>query len=274
MTLTIGTGPFGEQSTGEFNFEVGAPRNHALYLEDSPRRVRAEFGGEAVADSRRAKLLHERGYLPVYYFPREDIRMELLEGTDHTTHCPFKGDARYWSVKVGDRVAENAAWNYPEPLESSPHLTELVAFYWGAMDRWLEEDEEVFVHPKDPYHRVDVLESSRRVKVSVNGEVVAETQRPRILFETGLPPRYYIPREDVHTDLLAPTGTTTQCPYKGTASYWSVEVGGGRVEDVVWSYPEPLPEARKTRDLMCFYDEHVDIELDGEEQQRPRTKWS
>ncbi len=274
MTLTIGTAPFGEQSTGEFNFEVSAPRNHALYLEDSPRRVRAMFGGETVADSRRVKLLHEKGYLPVYYFPEEDVRTELLEATDHTTHCPFKGDARYWSVRAGDRVAENAAWSYPEPLESSPRLAGLVALYWGAMDSWFEEDEEIFVHPKDPYHRVDVLQSSRRVKVSVHGEVVAETERPRILFETGLPPRYYIPQEEVRASLLAPTDTKTECPYKGTASYRSVEAGGDRVEDVVWSYPEPLPEAHKIRDLMCFYDEHMDIEIDGEKQQRPHTKWS
>lgn len=274
MTLTLGTGPFGEQSTGTFNFEVNAPRNHALYLEDSPRRIRAFFGGETIVDSRSAKLLHEKDHLPVYYFPMEDVREGFLEPTDHTTHCPFKGDARYWSVRVGDRVAENAAWNYPEPIETSPPLSGLVALYWSAMDRWMEEDEEISVHPKDPYHRVDVLESSRHVKVSVNGETVAETNRPRLLFETGLPTRYYIPREDVRMEWLVPTDTKTQCPYKGTASYWSLETGGERVEDVVWSYPEPLPETYKARDLMCFYNERVDLEVDGEKQSRPQTPWS
>ena len=112
MTLTIGTGPFGEQSAGTFNFEVKAPGDHALYPEDSPRRVRVMLGGETVADSRRVKLLHEAGHLPVYHFPEEDVHMDLLEESDHTTYCPFKGDASYWSVRVGDNVAENAAWSY------------------------------------------------------------------------------------------------------------------------------------------------------------------
>ena len=274
MTLTLGTGPFGEQSTGEFNFDVVAPQNHPLYLEDSPRRVRAVFAGETVADSRRVKLLHEKGHLPVYYFPEEDVRRDLLESTDHTTHCPFMGDAAYWSVRVGDRVAENAVWGYPEPLESAPGISGLVAFYFDAMDAWYEEDEEISIHPKDPYHRVDVLDSSRRVRISVGGEVVAETDRPRILFETGLPPRYYIPPEDVHREFLVPSETTTGCPYKGAASYYSVEAGDGRAEDVVWYYPDPLPEARKTKDHLCFYHEKVDVELDGEPQPRPVTPFS
>ena len=134
MALTLGTGPFGEQSTGTFNFEVKAPGDHAMHLEDSPRRVRAGFNGETVADSRRVKLLREAGHLPVYYFPQEDVRMDLLEESDHTTHCPFKGDASYWSVRVGDEVAENAAWSYPEPIDSARPLAGLIAFYWRKMD--------------------------------------------------------------------------------------------------------------------------------------------
>ncbi len=274
MTLTIGTGPFGDQGDKTFNFEVQAPRNHVLYFEDSPRRVRTMFNGETLADSRRVKLMHEKGLLPVYYFPEEDVRMDLLEESDHTTHCPFKGDASYWSVRVGDRVAENAVWSYPEPIDSAPQLAGYAAFYWNKMDRWYEEDEEVFVHPRDPYHRVDVLESSRHVKVSVNGEVVAQTDRPRILFETGLPPRYYIPPEDVREDVLVPSETTTQCPYKGEASYWSVEAGGERVEDLVWYYPDPIPAAGKIQGLSCFFNEKVDLEVDGEKQERPQTQWS
>ena len=274
MTLTIGTGPFGDQSTGTFNFEVRAPRDHAIYLEDTPRRVRVVFGGETIADSRRAKLLHEAGLLPVYYFPMEDVRMDLLEESDHTTHCPFKGDASYWSVRAGDKVAENAVWGYPEPIDSAPPIAGYLAFYWREMDHWYEEDEEVFVHPKDPYHRVDVLESSRHVTVRVNGEVVAETDRPKILFETGLPPRYYIPEEDVREDVLAASEKATMCPYKGTASYYSVDAGGGRAEDLVWYYPEPLPEVGKIRGHLCFFNEKVDLEVDGEAQGRPQTQWS
>ncbi len=175
--------------------------------------MRAVFGGETVVDNHSVKLLHETGHLPVYYFPEEDLRGDLLEPTDHTTHCPFKGDASYRSVRVEDRIAEYAVWTYPEPLEDAPPILGYVALYHDAMDKWLEEDEEVFGHPHDPYHRVDVLESSRHVRVSLNGEVVAETERPKILFETGLPPRYYIPPEDVRTDLLVPSETKTVCPY-------------------------------------------------------------
>jgi uncharacterized protein (DUF427 family) len=274
MTLTIGTGPFGDQGEKMFNFEVRAPSDHVLYFEDSPRRVRVMLGGETVADSRRVKLMHETRHLPVYYFPEEDVRMDLLEVTDHTTTCPFKGEASYWSVRVGENVAENAVWSYPDPIESAPPIAGYLAFYWRKMDHWYEEDEEVFVHPRDPYHRVDVLESSRHVKVSVNGEVVAETDRPVVLFETGLPPRYYIPPEDVREDVLVPSDRRTQCPYKGTASYHSVEAGGETAEDVVWHYPEPIAAAEKIRDILSFFNEKVDLEVDGESQERPQTQWS
>ena len=274
MTLTIGTGPFGDQGDKAFNFEVRAPRDHMLYFEDSPRRVRVVFNGEIVADSRKVKLMHEAGLLPVYYFPVEDVKMELLEDSDHTTHCPFKGDASYWSLRVGDEFAENAVWGYPEPIDSCPPIADYLAFYWRKMDHWYEEDEEVFVHPRDPYHRIDVLQSSRHVRVKVGGEVVAETQRPKVLFETGLPPRYYMPREDVRMELIEESEKTTQCPYKGVASYYSVETGGKRTEDLIWYYPDPIPEAPKIRGLLCFFNEKVDLEVDGEEQERPRTQWS
>jgi uncharacterized protein (DUF427 family) len=274
MTLTIGTGPFGDQGDKTFNFEVLAPRDHVLYFEDSPRRVRVVFGGETVADSRRVKLMHEKGLLPVYYFPEEDVRMDLLEESNDTTYCPFKGDASYWSVQVGDTVAENAVWSYPEPIDSAPPLAGYLAFYWRMMDHWYEEDEEVFVHPRDPYHRVDVLESSRHVKVAVNGEVVAETERPTILFETGLPPRYYIPPEDVREDVLARSEKMTRCPYKGVASYYSVQAGGEQMEDLVWYYPEPIPEAAKIRGHLAFFNERVDLDVEGEELERPKTQWS
>jgi uncharacterized protein (DUF427 family) len=274
LTLTIGTGPFGDLDDKKFNFEVRAPRDHVLYFEDSPRRVRVTFNDETLADSRRVKLMHEKGLLPVYYFPKEDVRMDLLEESEYTTHCPFKGDASYWSVRVGNKFVENAVWSYPEPIESAPTLAGYLAFYWRMMDHWYEEDEEVFVHPRDPYHRVDILQSSRHVKVRVNGEVVAETERPKLLFETGLPTRYYIPPEDVRNGVLVGSEKTTRCPYKGIASYWSVEAAGERVEDLIWYYPEPIPETAKIKDLLCFFNERVDLEVDGEEQERPKTQWS
>jgi uncharacterized protein (DUF427 family) len=269
MALTVGTGPFGHRPGGVFNFE--RPRTKGvIYFEDSPRRMRALLAGETVVDSRHSKLLHEHGKLPVHYFPEEEVRMDLLEPTDHRTHCPWKGDARHYSVRVGDRVSENAAWSYPEPIPDAPPLAGYVAFYWNRMDEWLEEDEPVIGHARDPYHRVDVLDSSRSVRVEIGGEVVAETSRPRALFETGLPTRWYIPQDDVRQDLLRGSDNQTICAYKGVASYRSVL----DEEDVAWFYPEPQHDAERVRDYLCFFNERVDLYVDGELQERPETQWS
>lgn len=262
MSLTRGSGPLSRRPGGAFNFTYDGPA-HALYFEDSPRRVRAILEGETVADSTRMKLLHETGLAPAYYFPLEDVRQDLLEPTDHTTHCPFKGDARYWSVRVGDRVAENALWSYPEPLPAAPSLAGYGAFYWQAMDRWLEEDEEVAVHPRDPYQRIDVLASSRHVRLSVDGRTLADSSRPLILFETSLPPRYYLPREDVREDLLVPSDTRTRCPYKGEARYWSVPQAGETGRDLVWCYEEPNPGVGGIAGLLSFHHERLEVVLDG-----------
>jgi uncharacterized protein (DUF427 family) len=270
MTLTLGTGPFG-QSPGVVNVEQ--PERFLLF-EDSPRRVRAAFGGETIVDSRRVKLLHEGGKLPVYYFPEQDVTMRLLEPTAHSSHCPYKGNARYWTLRVGDKVAENAAWSYAEPLPGAPPLAGYLAFYWEKLDEWFEEDEQVFGHARDPYHRIDVAPTSRHVRISVNGEVVAESSRAKALFEAGLPTRWYLPPEDVRTELLRPSDSRTRCAYKGLASYCSLRVGDEVVDDLVWYYPEPAPEVDAIKDLLCFFDEKVDLELDGEPQQRPRTQWS
>jgi uncharacterized protein (DUF427 family) len=273
MSLMVGTGPFGQHPAGSFNFEL--PREKGIiYFEDSPRRIRAVFAGETVVDSRHAKLLHEQGHLPIYYFPEAEVRMDLLQPTDHSTHCPFKGDASYWSVRVGDRVAENAAWSYPDPIETAPALRGYLAFYWNRMEQWLEEDEPAIVHARDPYHRVDVLDTSRHVRVSVNGELVAETRRARVLFETGLPPRWYIPPDDVRAEALVASDKQTGCAYKGFASYWSVRAGGEEEENLVWFYPEPREDAARIAGYLAFFNERVDLEVDGELQERPETLWS
>jgi uncharacterized protein (DUF427 family) len=169
------------------------PSGAVVRVEPTIKRVRAMLGGETVVDSRRTLILFEEGHLPVYYFPREDVREDLLEPTDHHTTCPRKGVAGYWTVRAGERVAENAVWGYPEPIDSCADISGHVAFYWNKMDSWWEEDDQVFVHARDPYHRVDVLRSSRHVRVELDGEVVAETRRSLLLLETGLPPRWYIP---------------------------------------------------------------------------------
>jgi uncharacterized protein (DUF427 family) len=264
-----GTGPLGKQPAGTFNFEPPPP-GRAVYLEPTPKRIRVEVGGETIADSRRAMLLHESGLQPVYYFPPEDVRSEVLEPTDKHTHCPKKGDASYYTIHVGDRVVENAAWYYPHALPDAPPLLEgLIAFYFDRVDRWLEEDEEIGVHPRDPYHRIDILRTDRHVRISLDGELLAESDRAVALFESNLPPRWYIPREDIVAE-LAPSDKVTRCPYKGTAGYYSVNGS----KDLVWYYADPLPEAGRIKGLLCFFNEHVDLELDGELQERPETPWS
>lgn len=245
-----------------------------IYFEDFAPRIRTRFAGETIVDSTHVKLLHEQGRLPVFYFPREDVRMDLLQPTDRTTHCPWKGDASYWSVRVGDRVAENAVWGYPEPVAGAPPIAGHVAFYWDSMDEWLQEDEPAIVHPRDHYHRIEILDTSRRVKVSVAGEVVAESSRARVLFETSLPPRWYVPRDDVRADVLEPSDTRTGCAYKGFASYFHVRAGAVFEDDLVWTYLEPRSEAQRIQGYLCFFNERVDLEVDGELQERPVTPWS
>ena len=243
-----------------------------VHIEDGLKRVRTYLGGELIADTKHLKLVWEVPYYPAYYFPREDVRMELLTPNGHKRHSPSRGDAHNFTVKGGDREVEDAAWHYPEsPIEE---LRDLIRFEWDAMDGWFEEDEEVFVHPHDPYTRIDVLHSSLHVEVEVNGVKIADTQRPTLLFETRLPTRYYIPKLDVRMDLLIPTDTVTGCAYKGFAKYWSVRAGGEIVKDLVWSYKTPLPENVKIAGLVAFYNERADFIVDGKRQTRPKTKFS
>ncbi len=188
--------------------------DHRIETELSPRWVRVKLGKETIADSKQVLLLRETGHLPVYYFPQEDVRMGLLQPTKRQTHCPYKGDASYWSIKTDNGVVENAVWGYLAPLPERADIKGHVAFYWNKMDAWYEEEEEIFVHPRDPYKRIDVMPSSRHIRVVLGGEIVAESYRPYLLFETGLPTRYYLPQEDVRKDWLEPADSQSRCPYR------------------------------------------------------------
>jgi uncharacterized protein (DUF427 family) len=245
MTLTFPGAPLASEPPLTTNYAIEGPR-HRLLLHPFPRRVRARFAGEVVLDSTRGALLHESNILPRLYVPQADVRADLLERTDHSTHCPFKGDASYWSVRVGDRVAENAVWTYEEPIDEASWLRGLVSVYPERMDAWLDEDEEV-TGLRDPYHRVDARRSSRRIEVRSDGQVLARSERPVVVAETGLPLRFYLPREDVAAE-LRPSETTATCPYKGRAAYWSLD----GIEDVAWSYDEPLESMLCARDHLCF----------------------
>ena len=240
-------------------------------VEPGAKRVRAYLAGRLAADTRHPSLVWEIPYYPAYYLPLGDVTAELVPA-GKTEHSPSRGDAVLYDVHVGGAVAPAAARRYPDsPLAA---IRGLVRFDWAAMDEWLEEDEPVYTHPRDPYHRVDILASSRHVRVEVDGTTVADSTRPVILFETGLPPRYYLPLSDIRTDLLTPTATQTHCPYKGTATYWSVDAGQGARADLAWAYRAPLAESQKIAGLACFYDEKVDVYLDGELQERPRTHFA
>jgi uncharacterized protein (DUF427 family) len=250
---------------------MGEVKRGRVRVEQSAKRVRAYLGNELVVDSREPRLVWEVPYYPAYYFPAADLVADLVP-TSHTERSPSRGEASYYDVKVSRAVAENGAWRYNDsPIDE---LRDLVRIDWNAMDEWLEEDEPVYVHPRDPYKRVDILTSSRHVEVVVDGVKVADTKQPRILFETSLPPRYYMPLTDVRMDLLSPSSTESQCPYKGTAEYWSLETDGNMHEDFVWIYRKPVAESQKIAGLVAFYNEHVDIYIDGELQDRPKTKFS
>lgn len=237
----------------------------------SPKRVRAYLAGRVVADTLHPLLVWEVPYYPTYYIPEDDVRAQLVE-TGTTEHSPSRGTATVFDVRVDGSVAPGAGSVYRDsPLEE---LRTYVRLAWDAMDEWMEEDEPVYTHPRDPYTRVDILASSRRVQVFLDGVELADSDQPRILFETGLPPRYYLPLTQVRFDLLRPSDTITHCPYKGDATYWSVDVNGTLHQDLAWTYRTPLAESIKIAGLVSFYNEKVDIVVEGEPLERPKTHFS
>ena len=235
-------------------------------FEPTWRWIRGKLDGETVADSRRAMLMLESPGEVDYYFPIEDVRQDLLQESDYSETSGYRGTRRFWHVQVGDHVVENAAWSY-HPKDRRPDLSGYIAFKWRAMDHWYEEEEEVYLHARNPYHRVDTIASSRHVEIFIDGVKVADTERPLLLFETSTRTRYYIPAEDVDSSYLAGNDLHTVCPYKGTASYYDLVVKGETYENAVWYYPEPIPEAPKLRGTVAFWaekDKRIQILVDGE----------
>ena len=250
---------------------TGTMTRGRVRVEYGRKRVRVYLGGELAADTISPLLVWEVPYYPAYYIPAGDIRADLVP-TGTTDRSPSRGDAEIYDLRTPTHTALSAARRYrSSPIEE---LCQAVRLDWDAMDEWLEEDEPVYTHPRDPYTRVDILASSRRVRVDIDGVTVADSAQPRILFETGLPPRYYLPLTDVRLDLLRPSATQSHCPYKGTASYWTLDTGAAIHEDCVWIYRSPLAESQKIAGLACFYNEKVDLYLDGVLQERPHTKFS
>jgi uncharacterized protein (DUF427 family) len=272
MALMTGLGPFGHKPAGAFNRPL--PRDGLLYLEPSPRRIRGLLGDEVVVDSTGVALLLEHARLPRYYFPADDIRPGLLAANGRVTRTKLKGETHHFDLRLGDRVVADGAFTHPSPPPEAPSaLAGLVAFYWKALDGWLEEDEPALGHARDPYHRVDAVRSSRHVRVSLEGEVLADSRRTTVIFESAMVPRWYFPREDVRVELLDGDAHSV-CAYKGHATYWSVRLPSGLKENLAWSYLEPRHDAEAVGGRIAFFDEHVDLEVDGQAQPRPRTAWS
>jgi uncharacterized protein (DUF427 family) len=236
-------------------------RRGRVHVEHGAKRIRAYLGGELVADTTEPLLVWEKPQYPAYYFPVGDVRTELLEADGGVVRSPSRGDGHTFTVKAGGKQVTGAALRY----EASPfeELRDAIRLDWHAMDAWFEEDEQVFTHPRDPYTRVDILPSSRHVRIEVDRLTIAETDKPTLLFETGLPVRYYLPMTHVRMDLLTSSESVSHCPYKGEAEWWSLHVGDDSRPDVAWSYPTPLPESQKIAGLISFYPREVDVYVDG-----------
>jgi uncharacterized protein (DUF427 family) len=241
-------------------------------VEPSHKRVRIYVGGEVIVDTPDALYVWEGPHYPQYYVPATDVVAGVLTESATSTRSPSRGTATHYDVKAGSREIRDGAWAYLDsPIEE---LRDHVRFEFGSMDAWFEEDEEITVHPRDPYTRVQILPTSRHVTVSIDGVVVADTHHAMFLHESHLPRRTYIPKVDVRMDLLTPTATRSMCPYKGVASYYSVTTPAGVRDDIVWWYPTPLRESVQITGLLAFYDEHVDVTVDGVAVPRPTTKFS
>jgi uncharacterized protein (DUF427 family) len=259
MTLTRLPGPLAGQEAQLTNYRLEGPA-HQLFMHPFPRRVRAEFAGETVLDTRDAVLLHETGILPQLYVPEADLRADLIEKSELHTYCPFKGEASYYSIRVGDKLERDAVWYYPNPKESAPWLKGYVAVYQTRMDRWLDEDEEVLGHLPDPFHRVDIRATSARVRVLAGDTVLADSTHALLLSETGLPNRYYLPAADISAELVR-SDTRTACPYKGRSTYWTAKLADREITDVAWSYEEPLPESARIAGHRSFLHDDLTVEV-------------
>ena len=245
------------------------PVNH---VEPVPRRIRATLGSAVVIDSRSALYVWEWPVYPQYYIPFADIDSDILIDEDHEEHLR-RGTTRRLGVRAGAEERRGVAHHYiASEIEG---ITGKVRFDWAAMDSWFEEEEQVFVHPRDPYSRVDALRSDRSVRIELQGAILAESSRTVMVFETGLPTRYYFDRLDVHFDHLRPSETVSSCPYKGTTSaYWSAAVGESIVPDIAWAYDFPTRQLSPIAGLVAFYNEKVDVTVDGTHLERPDTHFS
>jgi len=239
------------------------------HIEPVPRRIRAVHGSQVVADTLEARYVWEWANYPQFYVPRSDVAEELFVTDGRREDTPRGSVQWFWLATTG--VDGPPAGRLVVESDRRP-LLDTFRFEWDAMDHWYEEDEEVFVHPRNPYTRVDALRSTRPVRIELDGVVLAESSSPVMVFETGLPTRYYLNRTEVRFEHLVPTATVTRCPYKGTTTgYWSVVVDGVVHDDLAWCYDFPTRQLLPIAGLVAFYNERVDVIVDGRRLERPQT---
>jgi uncharacterized protein (DUF427 family) len=260
MGLAWQQGPLAPGSIGTFLVPEPLPAR-LLYAEPLRRRMRVRFGDTWIAQSDDVVLLHEPGRYPVAYFPKGDIARDILAPADRTTNHPDLGRTAWYAVTAGDRTAPRGAWEHTSLPGHASLLADRVAFAWHAMDAFYEEDERILGHAADAYHRIDIRVTSRALMVRAGDTVIAETHRPLVLYESGFAPRWYVPREDVHPELLRPSTRETFCPYKGICSYYDI----GEANQAAWSYREPYREVDRIGDLISFEPDKVAITIDGAE---------
>ncbi|MDH6109323.1 uncharacterized protein (DUF427 family) [Kitasatospora sp. MAP12-15] len=260
----------------EYSEQPGYPavNTQVNHVEPVPRRIRAVLAGETVLDTTQARYVWEVPYYPQYYIPLADVRADLLVADGGDAGDPQespRGRVERYGLRAGGADRPGAA----RVLRESPiaALSGTARFDWDALDAWYEEDEQVFVHPRNPYVRVDALRSTRTIRVERDGAVLAESSSPVMVFETGLPTRYYLNRTDVDFTRLVPSDTVTACPYKGTTTgYWSARVGERLHPDVAWCYDFPTAPLLPIAGLIAFYNERVDLFIDGHRIERPKRR--
>jgi len=259
MGLSWQQGPLSTGAIGQFLVPDPLPKR-LLYVERLRRRMRVRFGGLWIADSEHALLLFEPGRYPVAYFPESDISPDVLERTEHTTRHPDLGLTSWYSVRADEQhVAARAAWQHTNLPAHASELQTHVAFAWRAMDAFYEEDERILGHAADPYHRIDIRQTSRHLVVRHKDRIIADTKQPLVLHESGFAPRWYVPRADIDESALTPVELRTFCPYKGLCSYYSV----GDARQAAWSYPDAYPEVRRISNLVSFEPDIVSVHLDA-----------
>ncbi|MBP0459015.1 DUF427 domain-containing protein [Streptomyces montanisoli] len=259
MGLSWQQGPLSAGAIGHFLTADPLPER-LLYAERLRRRMRVRFHGVWIADSEDVLLLHEPSRYPVAYFPRADVVDQALVPSGKVTHHKDLGETSWYAVRAGDRTAERAAWEFAAPPAHAAEFEGRIAFAWRAMDAFYEEDERVLGHAADPYHRIDIRDTSRTLEVRLGDAVIARSEHPVVLFESGFAPRWYVPRGDVDEARLLPVEGRTFCPYKGLCDYYDI----GDARRAAWSYRDAYREVDRVSDLVSFEADKVEVRLDGE----------